>query len=85
MARAIDLVDRHPWRAFLCFATVHAAVWTLAPWLLYPNLPLDMIEALTYGREWQLGSDKLPPLPWWAMEILYRLFHTDIAYYVTRV
>ena len=56
-------------------------VWTLAPWLLFPNLPLDLIEALTYGREWQLGYDKLPPLPWWTVEILYRLFHADIAYY----
>ena len=37
--------------------------------LLYPNLPLDLIEALTYGREWQLGYDKLPPLPWWLVVI----------------
>lgn len=42
---------------------LHAAVWTTLPTLLYPNLPLDLIEALVYGREWQLGYDKLPPLP----------------------
>ena len=48
-------------------------VWTALPALLYPNLPLDLIEALTYGREWQLGYDKLPPLPWWLVEIVYRL------------
>ncbi len=78
---AIAFVDQHPWRAFAAFASVHITVWTLAPWLLFPNLPLDLIEALIYGREWQLGYDKLPPLPWWTMEILYRLFHADIAYY----
>src|SRR5512141_872988 len=79
--RAIGVVDQHPWRAFSAFASVHILVWTLAPWLLFPNLPLDLIEALTYGREWQLGYDKLPPLPWWTVESLYRLFHADIAYY----
>lgn len=51
------------------------------PALLYRNLPLDLIEALTYGREWQLGYDKLPPLPWWLVETAYRLFGHDAAYY----
>ena len=56
-------------------------VWTALPTLLYANLPLDLIEALTYGPEWPLGSDKLPPLPWWLVGIMYRLFGADIAYY----
>src|SRR6266852_6329627 len=60
---------------------LHAAVWTALPSLLYPNLPLDLIEALNYGREWQLGYDKLPPLPWWLIEIVYRLVGVDAAYY----
>jgi 4-amino-4-deoxy-L-arabinose transferase-like glycosyltransferase len=82
MQRAADFVDQHPWRAFSSFAGIHIVVWTLAPWFLFPNLPLDLIEALIYGREWQLGYDKLPPLPWYIVEILYRLFHADIAYYL---
>ena len=57
-------------------------MWTILPSLLYPNLPLDLIEALTYGREWQLGYDKLPPLPWWLVEIVYRLGGADFAYYL---
>ncbi|MBI2713429.1 MAG: glycosyltransferase family 39 protein [Rhizobiales bacterium] len=61
---------------------LHAAVWTTLPTLLYPNLPLDLIEALVYGREWQLGYDKLPPLPWWLVEIVYRLIGHDFAYYL---
>ena len=40
-------------------------IWTALPSLIYFNLPLDVIEAMVYGREWQLGYDKLPPLPWW--------------------
>ncbi len=51
-----------PGQALAVFLLLHAAVWTALPTLLYPNLPLDLIEALTYGREWQLGYDKLPPL-----------------------
>jgi 4-amino-4-deoxy-L-arabinose transferase-like glycosyltransferase len=34
-----------------------------------------------YGREWQLGYDKLPPLPWWLVEVAYRLVGRDVAYY----
>jgi hypothetical protein len=45
------------------------------------NLPLDVIEALIYGREWQLGYEKLSPLPWWLIEIAYQLFGTDVAIY----
>src|SRR6516162_6303071 len=77
------LIERRPGAAFAAFAVLHMAVWTVLPTLLYANLPLDLIEALTYGREWQLGSDKLPPLPWWLVEIIYRIFDTDIAYYAT--
>ena len=61
---------------------LHAAVWTALPTLLYPNLPLDLIEALIYGREWQLGYDKLPPLPWWLVQITYQLAGYDLAYYL---
>jgi 4-amino-4-deoxy-L-arabinose transferase-like glycosyltransferase len=75
------LIERRPGAAFAIFAVLHMTVWTALPSLLYANLPLDLIEALTYGREWQLGSDKLPPLPWWLVEIAWRLFGSDVAYY----
>jgi Dolichyl-phosphate-mannose-protein mannosyltransferase len=75
-------IAARPGRAFAAFLGLHAAVWTALPTLLYPNLPLDLIEALIYGREWQLGYDKLPPLPWWLVEIAYRLAGHDFAYYL---
>jgi 4-amino-4-deoxy-L-arabinose transferase-like glycosyltransferase len=81
MPASTDAVGRSPRAAFAAFLGLHFVVWTLLPTLLYANLPLDLIEALTYGREWQLGYDKLPPLPWWLVEIMYRLFGTDAAYY----
>jgi len=77
----IGCIESRPRAAFGAFLALHFMVWTALPALLYANLPLDLIEALTYGREWQLGYDKLPPLPWWLVEIMHRLFGTDAAYY----
>ena len=56
-------IERYPGHAFAIFCALHFVIWTALPAVLYYNLPLDVIEALTYGREWQLGYDKLPPLP----------------------
>ena len=74
-------IEQRPAGAFAAFAALHLVVWTALPAALYPNLPLDLIEALTYGREWQLGYDKLPPLPWWMVEVVHRVFGRDIFYY----
>jgi hypothetical protein len=71
-----------PGRALAAILAIHAVVWTVLPALLYPNLPLDLIEALMYGREWQLGYDKLPPLPWWLVQITYEIVGHDFAYYL---
>ena len=71
-----------PARALAAILFLHAAVWTALPTLLYANLPLDLIEALVYGQEWQLGYDKLPPLPWWLVEIVHRLVGYNLAYYL---
>jgi Dolichyl-phosphate-mannose-protein mannosyltransferase len=84
-ARGLPLVAAiaaYPGRAFAVFLALHAAVWTALPALIYPNLPLDLIEALMYGREWQLGYDKLPPLPWWLVQAAYVTIGHDFAYYL---
>ncbi|HEU4661277.1 MAG TPA: glycosyltransferase family 39 protein [Pseudolabrys sp.] len=78
----VQTVIARPERAFGAFLALHALVWVALPTLLYANLPLDLIEALIYGREWQLGYDKLPPLPWWLVEIAYRVIGHDFAYYL---
>jgi 4-amino-4-deoxy-L-arabinose transferase-like glycosyltransferase len=82
IAALIDRLAERPREGFAAFALLHAALWTALPAALYPNLPLDLIEALTYGREWQLGYDKLPPLPWWLIELAYRAFGADWVYYL---
>src|SRR5882672_8179641 len=82
MSGLIATIERRPQAAFAVFLALHALVWTALPALLYPNLPLDLIEALTYGREWQLGYDKLPPLPWWLVETVNMTIGHDFAYYL---
>jgi 4-amino-4-deoxy-L-arabinose transferase-like glycosyltransferase len=82
MYKVTDAIERHPNRAFAAFLALHTVVWSALPTLFFLNLPLDLIEALTYGREWQLGYDKLPPLPWWMVEVCYRLFGADWSYYL---
>ena len=81
LAGLTGFIERRPRTAFGGFLALHFAVWTALPALFYANLPLDLIEALTYGREWQIGYDKLPPLPWWLVEIMHRLCGADAAYY----
>jgi 4-amino-4-deoxy-L-arabinose transferase-like glycosyltransferase len=80
-SRVWEGVERRPGAVFAGFLALHFAVWTALPALFYANLPLDLIEALIYGRQWQLGYDKLPPLPWWLVEIAHRLVGADWAYY----
>jgi 4-amino-4-deoxy-L-arabinose transferase-like glycosyltransferase len=48
---------------------LHALCWTLLPTLTNASLPLDTVEALLWGREWQLGYDKHPPLSAWVAEL----------------
>jgi len=81
MPALLTTLQRRPDAVFAAFLIIHFCLWTALPAALYLNLPLDLIEALTYGREWQLGYDKLPPLPWWLVEIAHRLIGYDIAYY----
>jgi 4-amino-4-deoxy-L-arabinose transferase-like glycosyltransferase len=52
--------------AVLC----HVVLWTLLPSLLLKNASLDIIEALAWGHEWQLGYEKDPPLWPWVTEAL---------------
>src|SRR3954467_1959704 len=82
MSGLIATIERRPQAAFAVFLALHFLVWTALPALLYPNLPLDLIEALVYGREWQLGYDKLPPLPWWLTEAARQALGPDLFYYL---
>jgi Dolichyl-phosphate-mannose-protein mannosyltransferase len=81
MGGLTDAVETRSRTVLAAFLAVHALVWTALPALIFNNLPLDVIEAMTYGREWQLGYEKLPPLPWFLAEIAFRLSGHDASLY----
>jgi hypothetical protein len=59
-----DLTPR-PRTLLLAVLAWHLVFWVLAPWLVYRMLPLDALELLGWGQEWQWGYYKHPPLgPW---------------------
>jgi len=60
---------RRPGATFAAFLVLHVAAWTLLPMLVNGNLPLDVIEHLAWGREWQWGYHKHPPLVAWLPEL----------------
>lgn len=59
-------------RLFVAWLVLRTAAWTLVA-LAQPNPPLDVVEWLSWGREWQFGYHKHPPLAAWVAELAYRL------------
>jgi hypothetical protein len=51
---------------------VHAALWTLVPWLADPTPHPKIAIGLALGHEWQIGYAGTPPLAPWLLEIVYR-------------
>ena len=47
----------------------HLVVWTLVPLVCNTCLPLDCMEAVLWGSEWEWGYDKHPPLSGWMAEL----------------
>ena len=67
-------IERRPGLAFSIFVVVRAILWTIVPTLVFTNIPPDIIEGVAYGRDWQLGYWKHPPLPWLLVDITHRIF-----------
>ena len=59
-------------RAVLGLAAVYALAWSIVPALVAPGFPLDVVESLTWGREWEWGYYKHPPLAPWVLYAFYR-------------
>ncbi len=59
---------RWPRSVFWLFAAIHLVLWTILPLVTQPNAPLDAVEIVAWGHEWQLGYAKHPPLASWLAE-----------------
>ena len=68
---------------FYIFLTTHLILWTLVPTLTNNNLPLDTIEALAWGSNFDWGFNKHPPASAFFLEVFYQIFGAqDWAYYL---
>lgn len=52
-----------PLAAVGLLAAIQTVIWTVLPALVSTSPPLDVVEGLLWGQEWQLGYHKHPPLP----------------------
>ena len=68
---------------FYLLCLYHLIVWTIVPYLSNKNLPLDVIEALAWGQDFNLGYNKHPPLSAWIPGLLFKIFgNKDWIYYL---
>ena len=70
---------------FMFFLLGHVAVWTLYAWLSHNNLSssADLTEAYAWGREFQWGYHKHPPLSAWIAAAWFEFMpRSDWAYFL---
>jgi len=60
-------------RIFWMFVGCHVVLWTAVQALTSPNRPLDMVGSMFWGRSWQWGYHRHPPLPSWIAETVSQL------------
>jgi 4-amino-4-deoxy-L-arabinose transferase-like glycosyltransferase len=63
---------------FTIAVLAHMIAWTILPLLFQSNVALDMVEGLAWGKEWQLGYEKDPPLFPWVIHTLTCWSHKQL-------
>ncbi|MFM2336583.1 MAG: hypothetical protein RIR13_461 [Pseudomonadota bacterium] len=70
-------------KIFYLLCLYHLIIWTIIPYFSNKNLPLDVIEALAWGQNFDLGYNKHPPLSAWIPGLLFKIFgNKDWIYYL---
>jgi len=70
-------------KIFYILCLYHLIIWTFVPYFSNKNLPLDVIEALSWGQDFYLGYNKHPPLSAWIPGLLFKIFgNKDWIYYL---
>ena len=80
-------LENNPSYQFSLFLLLHLAIWTLIPALSLNSLPLDSVECLIWGNEWQAGYSKHPPLSAWISEAFFEIFSGKIwsIYFLSQI
>ncbi len=78
------LINRYNYSTlFYSFVILHLFIWVTIPSYTNNNLPLDTIEALAWGNDFEWGNNKHPPLSALMVEIFFFFFKkNDFAYYL---
>jgi 4-amino-4-deoxy-L-arabinose transferase-like glycosyltransferase len=70
-------------KIFYLLCLYHLIIWTVIPYFSNRNLPLDVIEALAWGQDFDLGYSKHPPLSAWIPGLFFKIFgNKDWIYYL---
>ena len=78
----MELKKKNVNKYLIFFLFTHLFIWTLVPSISNINLPLDTIEALAWGNDFQFGYSKHPPLSAWFVDFFYKIFkNQDWSYY----
>src|SRR5664279_3513031 len=78
----VAFARQRPGTALAVLLGLHLIVWTAIPIIMGHSLPLDAVEGLALGKEWQLGYWKHPPLAWWLDDLAYRVSGTNTTVYL---
>lgn len=60
-------------RIFWAFVCIHLSVWTVLPWCIRYNLPMDSLEGYVWGQQLEWGYDKNPVLNGWLTALAVKL------------
>lgn len=74
-------------QSFMLFLALQLIVWTALPSFFFTNYPIDILEGLAWGQEYQWGYWKHPPL---TFVLMYKIFDefsriTPIPYLLSQV
>lgn len=62
-------------KTFWWLMCLHLFIWTVVAVVLQKNGPLDVLEAISWGSQWQLGYDRDPYLIAWISQAVFHLTH----------
>ncbi|MBR0777500.1 glycosyltransferase family 39 protein [Bradyrhizobium diazoefficiens] len=68
----IELIRARPRLIVWIAVLLQAAMWLAVALLFYRSPPGHLATLLAFGREYQVGTDLGPPLPFWLADIAYR-------------
>src|SRR3954453_23685453 len=68
----IELIRARPRLIVWIAVLLQAAMWLFVALVFYRSPPGNLATLLAFGREYEVGTDLGPPLPFWLADIAYR-------------